>query len=92
MRANEPLFVLHTHLILNVLEIVIWRQIQFIAGRDIVMHELCSVLDQTESLIRVVLLASLTVNKVLLDVGGPVGQLFLLLVDLLLLFIITYHS
>ena len=53
------------------------------------MHELGAILNQTESLIRVVLLATLTVDKVLLDVGRLVSQLFLLLVDLLLLFIIA---
>ena len=82
MGANEPWFrillVARRHIVLDILEIVVRRQIQVITGRNVVVNELSSVLDNTESLIGVVLLSCLDVNEVLLDIVGLLLQLLLL--------------
>lgn len=89
MWPDEPPLVLHAHLILDILEIVVWRQVQLVACRDVIVHELSAILYQTEALIWIVLLASLIVDEVLLDVSCFVGQLFLLFIDLVLSLLIA---
>ena len=82
MGANEPWFrillVARRHIVLDILEIVVRRQIQVIAGRNVVVNELSAILDDTESLIRIVLLSCLNVDEVLLDIVGLLLQLLLL--------------
>ena len=82
MGANEPWFrillVARRHIVLDILEIVVRRQIQVITGRNVVVNELSSVFDDTKSLIGVVLLSCLDVNEVLLDIVGLLLQLLLL--------------
>ena len=61
MGSNEPrlgiLLVARRHIVLDVLEIVIRREIKVIARRNVVVNELGAVLDDTKSLIGVVLLS-----------------------------------
>ena len=58
MRTDEPPFIILVgHGILNVLQVVIGRQIELIRRRDIVVNKLRSILNKTESLVRVILLA-----------------------------------
>ena len=82
MGPNEPrlgiFFVARRHIVLDILEIVVRRQIQVITGRNVVVNELSSVFYDTESLIGVVLLSCLDVNEVLLDIVGLLLQLLLL--------------
>ena len=55
---NEPpLIILAWHRILDILQVVIGRQIQIIRRRDVVVHQLRAILDNPESLIRIVGLA-----------------------------------
>ena len=94
MGSNKPLLVvfvvLSWQIVLDVLQIVVRREIQIIAGGDHVVKQLrVIVIDHTKALIRVKLLASLYVNEVLLDVGLLGFQLFLLFKLLLVLFVIT---
>ena len=61
MGSNEPrlriLLVAGWHIVLDILEVVVRREIQVIAGRNVVVNELSAVLDDTESLIGIVLLS-----------------------------------
>ena len=96
MGSNKPLLVvfivLSWQIVLDVLQIVVRREIQIIAGGDHVIQQLrVIVIDHTKALIRVKLLASLYVNEVLLDVGLLGFQLLLLFKLLLVLFVITHH-
>ena len=69
MRSDEPLLlVLVRQSILDVLEIVVRWQVELVARRNVVVNELGAVRDHTEALVWIILLATLDVNKVLLDV------------------------
>ena len=95
MGPNEPrlriFLVARRHIVLDILEIVVRRQIQVIAGRNVVVNELSSVLDDTESLIGVVLLSCLDVNEVLLDIVGLLLQLLLLFKFFCKRFVVSNH-
>ena len=73
MRSDEPLLVVNAHAILNILEVVVGRQVQLVARRDVVMHELGAILYQSETFVWVILLSSLDINKVLFDVSSSFG-------------------
>ena len=73
MRSDEPLLVVNAHAILNILEVVVGRQVQLVARRDVVMHELGAILYQSETFVWVILLSGLDINKVLLDVSSSFG-------------------
>ena len=93
MGTNEPpLVILVWHSILDVFEIVIGRKIEFVGGRYVVVHKLRAILNYTKALVRVVLLARLDVDKVLLDVLSLQVQLLLLLQFLLVKLIVSVHS
>ena len=96
MGANEPWFrillVARRHIVLDILEIVVRRQIQVIAGRNVVVHELSAILNDTESLIGVVLLSCLNVDEVLLDIVGLLLQLLLLFKFVSESFFVSLHS
>ena len=80
MGTDEPPFVvLIRHGILDVLQVVIRWQVKLICGRDVVINELSAILDNTKSLVGIILLARLYVDEVLFDI-------LCLLVQLLLLF------
>lgn len=89
MRPDEPLLVLNTHAILNILEVIVGRQVQLVACRDVVVHELRSVLDQSKPFVWVILLSCFDVDEVLLDISSLQGQFLLLLIYLLLCFVIA---
>ena len=96
MGANEPWFrillVARRHIVLDILEIVVRRQIQVIAGRNVVVNELSAILDDTESLIGIVLLSCLNVDEVLLDIVGLLLQLLLLFKFFSEGFVVSLHS
>ena len=73
MRSDEPLLVVNAHAILNILEVVVGRQVQLVARRDVVMHELGAILYQSETFVWVILLSGLDINKVLFDVSSSFG-------------------
>ena len=78
MRSNEPLLlVFDWHLILNVLQVVIRRQIEIIRSCDIVIDKLSVIFDQTEALIRIILLARFNIDEMLLDILGLLHHLLL---------------
>ena len=89
MRPDEPLLVLNPHTILYILEVIVRRQVQFVASRDVVVHELSSVLDQSKPLVWVILLSCFDIDEVLLDIGSLQGQFLLLLIYFLLRFVIA---
>ena len=82
MGSNEPRFrillIARRHIVLDILEIVVRREIQVIARRNVVVNELSAILDHTEPLIGVILLSCLDVDEVLFDIVGLLLQLFLL--------------
>ena len=96
MGANEPWFrillVARRHIVLDILEIVVRRQIQVIAGRNVVVNELSAILDDTESLIGIVLLSCLNVDEVLLDIVGLLFQFLLLFKFVSEGFFVSLHS
>ena len=93
MRADEPLFVvLVWQGVLDVLQVVVGRQIELITRRDVVMHKLCAILNHTKPLVGIVLLARLDVNKVLLNVVLRGLELLLLFQLFLQLFIFAVHA
>ena len=89
MRPDEPLLVLNPHAILHILEVIIGRQVQLVASRDVVVHKLRSVLDQSKPFVWVILLSCFDIDEVLLDIGSLQGQFLLLLIYLLLCFVIA---
>ena len=69
MRPDEPLLgILLGQVVLHIFQVVVGRQVHFVGGRDVVVYELGTILDDTESLVRIVLLARVYINEVLLDV------------------------
>ena len=69
MGTDEPIPIVFVRQgVLDVLQVVVRRQVELITGRDVIMHKLCAIFNHTEALIRVVLLARLDVDEVLLDV------------------------
>lgn len=84
VRPDKPSFVLDAHLILHVLQVVVRWKVQLVTRGDVVVHQLSAILNHTESLVWVVLLASNWVNEVLLDVRGALGQLLLFFLEFLI--------
>ena len=69
MGTDEPIPIVFVRQgVLDVLQVVVRRQVELITGRDVIMNKLCTIFNHTEALIRVVLLARLDVDEVLLDV------------------------
>ena len=78
--------------VLDVLQVVVRWQVELITGRDVIMHKLCAIFNHTEALIRVVLLARLDVDEVLLDVVLHSFQLLLLFHLFLQLLVVTVDA
>ena len=92
MRSDEPtLFILVRHCILYVLQIVVRGQVQGVACRDVIIDQLGSILNHSESLVRIILLSRLDVNEVLLDVLLLFSKSFLLFQHLLLVDVVTLN-
>lgn len=69
MRPNEPpLTILGRHRILNILQVIVRWQVEVIARRDVIVNELGAILNYSEPLARIILLAILNVDEVSLDV------------------------
>ena len=73
MRSDEPLLVLNSHGILNILEVVVGRQVKLVASRNVVVHKLRSILDQAKPFVWIVLLSCFYIDEVLLDIGSFLG-------------------
>ena len=75
MGSDKPLLGLFSswEVVLNILEVVVGRQVQLVARRDVVMHELGAILYQSETFVWVILLSGLDIYKVLLDVSSSFG-------------------
>ena len=92
MRPDEPLLVvLARHWVLHVLQVIVRRQINVVTCRDIVIDELSSIFNHTKSLVRIILLASLNINEVLLDVLGLISQLFFFFLFFVIGFFISHY-
>ena len=93
MWSNKPLLFLALtwQRVLDVLEIVIWWKVKVIARRNVVVNQLCSILDNTKSFVRVILLARLDIDKMLLYVILRRIKHLLLLYLILLVCIVTIY-
>ena len=92
MRPDEPLFVvLARHRILNVLQVVVRGQVQIVRRRDVVVHQLGPILDNTKALIWVISLTALDIDEALLDILGLLCKLLLLFKLFLQVFVFSHH-